>query len=642
MINEHNAREYDALAENLRIIGSNVEAGGVLDPSYIRVVKTEAGDVLKTNSIIRRVLFYPYYHSTEHVEKVQSVVANITTKITKLERQVFAKLPNLSAVTQRYDQSVETANNQPPKTSYKKKVILTRLNLENVPELMGITPEKSEFLERPQKQRDDKPVKVKGRHFTHAHSVKHYPTDVGRDHYKDATVLFSATQIERFFNLVGRVLRMVGVDAKSFEKFRYSSGVDKSTIYSKDAPLNVSEMPQTVGKDEKIPEPTSYWLGHASCLLGIPLRSETGNKVVTLRVITDPVEGDLNPLLYPRMTKFAKPMDEIPTPQVYLLSHNHLDHYSKSTIKKLISQQPIMVVPRGDGYRYTEMGFQNVQELDWWQGTKLNFSQNNEKYSMTIRAVPARHWAGQGPCGGHGSTFLGYVLEGHEDGAIYFAGDTAPLDYKRQSDGYSHIQALRDFKPTYYFAPGGPDDVRGKSSHQCSAYGLQAHVEILLLSMNPEAMTKDTFLRQAQLKKTVYMHTMTFKLGNIKMLDTSDSLERVIIALKEWDSDQMREVRSKLAGQKENRDTILSQETKWIKPKNATDTQSWRLGLRDYEWEVLEELIKLSQSIKFTDNQQLTHQELAKLLEETVVVPKIGSNIGLRQAKGTLKNSTVF
>ncbi len=84
------------------------------------------------------------------------------------------------------------------------------------------------------------------------------------------------------------------------------------------------------------------------------------------------------------------------------------------------------------------------------------------------------------------------------------------------------------------------------------------------------------------------------------------------------------------------------QQTKWIRPKAATNDQAWRLGLRGYEWEVLEELIKLAESMAFKDGSQLSSKELAKLLQETVAVPKIGSNIGLREGKTTQKDNTVF
>jgi len=67
-----------------------------------------------------------------------------------------------------------------------------------------------------------------------------------------------------------------------------------------------------------------------------------------------------------------------------------------------------------------DLGFgdTNIIELDWWEKKEISFEKNGETFSMQISATPARHWSGQGPCGGHESTFLGYVIQGHEDGDI--------------------------------------------------------------------------------------------------------------------------------------------------------------------------------------------------------------------------------
>ena len=68
-----------------------------------------------------------------------------------------------------------------------------------------------------------------------------------------------------------------------------------------------------------------------------------------------------------------------------------------------------MIVPKGDGNRYKKiakkLGFDgsNIIELNWWEKTQIEFNKNGEFYRMEITATPARHWSGQGPCGGHES-----------------------------------------------------------------------------------------------------------------------------------------------------------------------------------------------------------------------------------------------
>jgi L-ascorbate metabolism protein UlaG (beta-lactamase superfamily) len=337
--------------------------------------------------------------------------------------------------------------------------------------------------------------------------------------------------------------------------------------------------------------------------MSIPLKSE-GGQTASFNVITDPVEGDLNAILYPRQTKFALPIEKVPPPDVYLLSHNHLDHYSKDTVKKLFAQQPIMIVPQGDKSRYSslakELGFgdMNIIELDWWEKRKITFEKNGEIFSMQISATPARHWSGQGPCGGHESTFLGYVIQGHEDGDIYFAGDTARLND-------DHIKKLRDhFRIKWSFQPGGPDEVRKdmESTHQASVDGLWMHFKMMIPRIYEKGMDKDVFLRQAKQLKTIYMHTMTYKLGNLHISDSRDSLNNVLNALESDES----------------------------------------LNLKIYEKKVYDELRLLADDLDFQSNKKLLYSEVALLLRDTVIVPKIGSRIGLKQAKTNQTKNVYF
>jgi L-ascorbate metabolism protein UlaG (beta-lactamase superfamily) len=404
--------------------------------------------------------------------------------------------------------------------------------------------------------------------------------------------------------IVEAVASLFGVKVTAFQRFHYYSHNETAEqIYAE----------PTTPLSSSLREPTSFWLGHASLFLSVPLKSKSG-KQASFHVITDPVEGNLNAVLYPRQTKFACPMEKVPAPDIYLLSHNHLDHYSADTVKKLFAQQPLMIVPQGDKARYSklaaEMGFgdTNIIELDWWNRKEITFEKNGEVFSMQITATPAHHWSGQGPCGGHESTFLGYVIQGHEKGDIYFAGDTARLNE-------DHIQKLREnFNIRWNFQPGGPDEVREdmQSTHQASVDGLWMHFKIMLLNIYKEGMNKGKFLKLSQELKTIFMHTMTYKLGNLHLSDTKDSIEKVLQALKTDEIDS--------------------------------------LELKSYEKEVYEELCDLSDSLKLTksyyfffrEEDKLSHSELASLLESTVIVPKIGSRIGLRAAKSEQLKSVFF
>ena len=664
------------IIDNLRILGSSVEEGAYLDPSKFSVVQTSGGSKLAKSSFFKRLLLALHLGSARHNSEVSKVVGTLTAQVQSMNRSDTDSSSELASAIQRFNQSVSNRESEQA-GKVKQKIKLSEMNSKHLPELSSVKLE-GVSLEAPSGYvASDAPLIMKERRFGFNYPVSRYPTDLtetgtGINHMSEAKNIFSSTQKERLLNAVGGMLRKVGLKAKSFEKYRYAPGVDQSQIYSEDSPLEIGDESQPV--NGQLAQPSSYWLGHATNLFSIPLRCKSNpNKSAVIRVITDPVEGDLNKLLYPRMTRFAKKMDEIPAPHVYLLSHNHLDHYSATTIKKLLAQQPVMIVPKGDGWRYLKMGFKNVNQLNWWESAQLKFKQGQESYEMKIQATPARHWAGQGPCGGHSSTFLGYMIHGHDDGPIYFAGDSAPLDYKK--DGFSHLQALRNLKPAYLFAPGGPDEVRKdmETTHQSSAYGLQEHVEILLSQIDSKTMNKKDFLKAAEKKKTIFMHTMAYKLGNLKLMDTPESLERVLKVLSSmseheihlktseiddqlrtesekkyplkanaWESTGRKALQKRAHYVSENRNRLTRAATQSFKPDSTEAGQSWKIGLRDYEWSVVKEIEKLNQNFTFADGSRLGINELSDLLRNTVIVPKIGSNIGLRDSKSSQSNKLVF
>jgi L-ascorbate metabolism protein UlaG (beta-lactamase superfamily) len=418
---------------------------------------------------------------------------------------------------------------------------------------------------------------IEKKKFPQKHQLYYYNAeDAHINHAAEGLRIFLSTQRERMISSIGKVIQSIArqfhKEASYFNQFHYfSKNEDKSAdLYAKDAPLSHEN------------KPTSYWMGHASCLLSVPLKTAQGS-TLKVNLITDPVEGDLNALLYPRMTKLQRGIDQIQAPQVYILSHNHLDHYSKATIKKLLKYQPMMLVPEGDGKKFRKLGFKNVHENSWWQTTEIPFSDGDQKATLKITTVPSKHWSNQGAFDKHRSLFMGAVVHGDE-GDIYFAGDTARLSEE-------HIQTMRQrFNITSQFQPGGPDEVRKdmESTHQASADALWMHFNLILRNLYEKGdfknKTKEEFLKAAVSTKTLFMHTQTFKLGNLHYDDTSESMKRVI---------------------------------KGIRGERA--------DLRPYEQSVCEQIMSISKKLIFADGVILTREEIIQLLEKSVVLPKIGS-----------------
>lgn len=418
---------------------------------------------------------------------------------------------------------------------------------------------------------------IQKKRFPKKHQLYYYNAqDAHVNHTTEALRIFFNTQRERIISSIGKVIQTIArqfhQEASYFNQFHYfRKNEDKGhDLYAKDAPLN---------RDNK---PTSYWMGHASCLLSVPLKTAQGS-TLKVNLITDPVEGDLNALLYPRMTQLQRGIDQIQAPQVYILSHNHLDHYSKATIKKLLKYQPMMLVPEGDGKKFRKLGFKNVIENRWWQTTEIPFSDGDQKATLKITTVPSKHWSNQGAFDKHCSLFMGAVVHGDE-GDIYFAGDTARLSE-------DHIRTMRQkFNITSQFQPGGPDEVRKdmESTHQASADALWMHFNLILRNLYEKGdfknKTKEEFLKAAVTTKTLFMHTQTFKLGNLHFDDTSESVKRVIGG---------------------------------IQGKTA--------DLRAYEQSVCEQIMSISKAFIFAEGASLSKAEIVQLIEKSVSLPKIGS-----------------
>src|SRR5437868_3677875 len=113
---------------------------------------------------------------------------------------------------------------------------------------------------------------------------------------------------------------------------------------------------------------------------------------------------------------------DLPPIDVVLVTHAHFDHLHRPSLRAIVQQTirrrgnaPTVVVPDQVFDLVSDLGFENVVELKWW---------NNYRHrALTITHVPSRHW-GAGVLSdshrGHG----GFVLR-DSCHSVYHAGDTA-------------------------------------------------------------------------------------------------------------------------------------------------------------------------------------------------------------------------
>jgi L-ascorbate metabolism protein UlaG (beta-lactamase superfamily) len=112
---------------------------------------------------------------------------------------------------------------------------------------------------------------------------------------------------------------------------------------------------------------------------------------------------------------------DLPAIDYVLVTHAHFDHLHRPSLRAISRAthekggKPVIVVPKDVSDLVSDLGFNEVVELDWWEHVRGG--------SLTITHTPSRHW-GARVLKDHHRGFGGYVLRAGRE-SIYHAGDTA-------------------------------------------------------------------------------------------------------------------------------------------------------------------------------------------------------------------------
>lgn len=150
------------------------------------------------------------------------------------------------------------------------------------------------------------------------------------------------------------------------------------------------------------------WIGHATFVLRL------GGKTIAI----DPIWSEKISGVVPRRAAPGVALENVPSIDVVLVTHNHRDHMDVPTLEK-IGPTAQYVVPLGNARLLHKVGLTNTIELDWWQSHTVD--------AVTITLVPARHWSMRFPWDRNDMLWGGYVISGPE-GRAYHSGDTALFD----------------------------------------------------------------------------------------------------------------------------------------------------------------------------------------------------------------------
>ena len=113
---------------------------------------------------------------------------------------------------------------------------------------------------------------------------------------------------------------------------------------------------------------------------------------------------------------------DVPPIDIVLVTHAHFDHLHRQSLRTIARQTrrqkglaPILIVPHHVFDLVSDLGFEEIVELEWWNTYRHG--------GLDITHVPSRHWGARVIKDSHRG-YGGYVLRGGKH-SVYHAGDTA-------------------------------------------------------------------------------------------------------------------------------------------------------------------------------------------------------------------------
>lgn len=157
-------------------------------------------------------------------------------------------------------------------------------------------------------------------------------------------------------------------------------------------------------------EDTVTWIGQSTLLI----------KINGTTILTDPYFSEYASPFMMGPSRYARPgisAEKLPPIDIIMVSHNHYDHLDADFIESIQNKDAIHVfVPLKLGSFFSERGFKNVHELDWYGSNRLG--------DLRFMALPSVHYSGRGMNDKNRTLWCTWAITS-QSGQYFFAGDSA-------------------------------------------------------------------------------------------------------------------------------------------------------------------------------------------------------------------------